>query len=69
MDTIIASTDAVAADATAARCVGLEPGSIDHIRWLHEAGVGEMNKIEIVGDGIDAVYQEWDRDLNAVLKF
>ena len=69
MDTIIASTDAVAADATAARCVGLEPGSIDHIRWLHEAGVGEMNTIEIVGDGIDAVYQEWDRDLNAVLKF
>jgi uncharacterized protein (DUF362 family) len=68
-DTIIASTDAVAADATAARCVGLDPEAIDHIKWLHEAGIGEMKDIEVVGDGIEAVYREWDRDLDAVLKF
>jgi uncharacterized protein (DUF362 family) len=64
MDTIIASVDAVAADATAARCIGINPEIIDHIRWLHEAGVGKMNDIKVIGDGIDAVYQEWDRDLD-----
>lgn len=69
MDTIIASTDAVAADATAARCIGLDPKIIDHVKWLHEAGIGEINDIEILGDGIDAVYREWDRDLDAKLVF
>ena len=69
MDTIIASTDTVAADATAARCIGIDPEFIDHVRWLHTAGIGEMNDIEVVGDGIDAVYREWDRDLDAKLVF
>jgi uncharacterized protein (DUF362 family) len=69
MDAIIASTDPVAADATAARCIGIDPEIIDHVRWLHCAGIGEMNAIEVVGDGIDAVYREWDRDLNAELVF
>lgn len=69
MDTIIASIDAVAADATAARCIGIDPEIIDHVRWLHKVGIGEMNDIEIVGDGIDAVYREWDRDLDAKLVF
>ena len=69
MDTIIASVDAVAADATAARCIGIDPEAIDHVRWLHEAGIGEMNDIEVVGDGIEAVYREWDRALDAKLVF
>ncbi len=69
MDTIIASLDTVAADATAARCIGIDPEIVDHVRWLHEAGIGDMNDIEVVGDGIDAVYHEWDRDLNAKLVF
>ena len=69
MDTIIASIDAVAADATAARCIGIDPMIIDHVRWLHEAGIGEMNDIQIVGDGIDSVYKKWDRDLDAKLVF
>jgi uncharacterized protein (DUF362 family) len=69
MDTIIASVDPIAADATAARCIGIDPETIDHIRWLHEAGVGEMTKIEVVGDGIDAVYKKWDRALDAKLVF
>jgi len=64
MDTIIASTDPVAADATGARCIGIDPMTIDYVRWLHEEGLGEINKIELVGDGIDAVYQKWDRGLN-----
>lgn len=61
MDTIIASTDSIAADATAARCIGIDPMTIDHIRWLYEAGMGEIADIEVVGDGIEAVYQKWDR--------
>ncbi len=60
MDTIIASTDPVAADATGARCIGVDPHSIDHVRWLHEAGMGQIDDIEVVGDGIDAVYQKWE---------
>jgi len=60
MDTIIASVDAVAADAIAAKCIGIDPETIDHIRWLHEAGTGDMYDIEVVGDGIDAVYRKWN---------
>ena len=60
MNTIIASVDSVAADATAARCIGIDPSTIDHIRWLYEAGIDEIADIEVVGDGIDAVYQKWE---------
>jgi len=63
MDTIIASTDPVAADATGARCIGIDPMTIEHVRWLHEAGMGEITDIEVVGDGIEDVYQKWDRGL------
>jgi uncharacterized protein (DUF362 family) len=63
MDTIIASTDPIAADAVAARCIGIDPWSIDHVRWLHEAGVGEIDDVEILGDGVEAVYKKWDRGL------
>jgi uncharacterized protein (DUF362 family) len=62
MDTILASVDPVAADATAARCIGIDPYTIDHVRWLHEAGMGEITDIEVVGDGIEAVYQKWEVD-------
>jgi len=63
MDTIIASIDPVAADATGARCIGIDPMTIEHVRWLHEAGMGEITDIEVVGDGIEDVYQKWDRGL------
>ena len=63
MDTIIASTDPVAADATAARIIGIDPETIKHVMWLHESGIGEVDDIEVVGDGIEAVYRVWDRGL------
>ena len=69
MNTIIASQDPVAADAIGARCIGMDPWSIDHIRWLHEAGVGEIDDVEVVGDGIEAVYRKWDLDLDAKLEW
>jgi uncharacterized protein (DUF362 family) len=61
MDTIIASIDPVAADATAARCIGIDPTTIDHVRWLHKAGMGEITDIQVVGNSIDDVYQKWDK--------
>ncbi len=63
MDTIIASSDPVAADATGARVIGIDPEAISHVKWLHESGIGEINDIEVVGDGIEAVYRKWDRGL------
>ena len=69
MNTIIASRDPVAADAVAARCIGMDPWSIDHIRWLHEAGVGEIDEVEVVGDGIEAVYRKWDLALDTKLEW
>ncbi len=60
MNTIIAGVDPIAADATAARCIGIDPYTIDHVRWLHEAGMGEISNIKVVGDGISAVYQKWE---------
>ena len=60
MDTIIASADPIAADATGARIIGIDPQSIDHVRWLHESGIGNMDDIEIVGNKISDVYQKWD---------
>ena len=55
MDTIIAGTDPVATDATAARVMGIDPQTIEHIKWGHERRLGEMYDIEVVGDGIEAV--------------
>ena len=69
MNTIIASRDPVAADAVAARCIGMDPWSIDHIRWLHEVGVGEIDEVEVVGDGIEAVYKKWDLALDTKLEW
>ena len=63
MDAIIASTDPVAADATGARVIGIDPETIKHVMWLHEGGFGEVDDIEVVGDGIEAVHRVWDRGL------
>jgi len=63
MDTIIASTDPVAADATGARAIGIDPEIIKHVKWLNESGIGEISDIEIVGDGLDAVQKVWDRGI------
>jgi uncharacterized protein (DUF362 family) len=61
MDTIIASVDPVAADAIASRIIGFDPEMIDHIRWSHESGVGDMNNIEVVGDGVEAIKRVFER--------
>ena len=61
METIIAGTDVVATDATATRVMGIDPQTIEHIKWGHERGLGEMYNVEVVGDGIDAVQRIFAR--------
>lgn len=61
MDTVIASTDAVAADATAARAMGFDPDEVDHIRWAHESGIGQKDDINVLGDGLDTVKKVFAR--------
>ena len=57
----IASTDVVAADATAARAMGFNPDEVDHIRWAHESHIGTKDNTEILGDGVDAVKRVFER--------
>ena len=61
MDTIIAGADPVATDATAARVMGIDPQTIEHIKWGHERGLGEMYHVEVLGDGVDAVKHIFSR--------
>jgi len=61
MDTIIAGTDVVATDATACRVMGFDPHLVDHIRMAHERGLGEVDGVEVVGDGIEAVKRAFER--------
>jgi uncharacterized protein (DUF362 family) len=61
MDTIIAGRDVVATDATATRVMGIDPQTIEHIKWGHERGLGEMYDVEVVGDGIEAVQRIFAR--------
>ncbi len=55
MDLIIAGTDVVAADATAARIMGFEPMQVSHIRRAYEKGIGNINDIEVVGSKLEEI--------------
>jgi uncharacterized protein (DUF362 family) len=61
MDTIIAGSDPVATDAIASRTMGFDPEEIDHIKWGHESGIGNMEDIEVVGNSIEDVYRPFER--------
>jgi len=54
---IIVGDDPVAVDTIASMRMGWEPGELEHIRYAHELGVGEMNpeKIELLGVSIDDI--------------
>jgi len=43
LKSLIISTDMVAADAASAKLLGVEPSSVDYIRYASEMGVGEMD--------------------------
>lgn len=52
----LASTDAVAADAVAARIMGFDLGQIGYLHYCHQAGLGEgdVDNITILGEPIEA---------------
>jgi uncharacterized protein (DUF362 family) len=60
---LLASTDPVAADATAARIVGQDVASVKHLAMAYEMGLGEAREgsIEIVGDTLDNLRVDWLR--------
>ena len=61
MDTIVAGVDPVATDATACRVMGFDPHTISHIRRAYDKNLGEIDHIEIVGDGIEAVMKPFKK--------
>lgn len=61
MNTIIAGEDLIATDATACRVMGFNPHAISHIKQAYEKKLGEIDQIEIVGDGIDTVMKPFKK--------
>ncbi len=60
---MLASTDLVAADATAARVMSHDVDSITQLRMAHDMGLGAMSqgRIEMVGERLDDLRVEWRR--------
>ncbi len=58
---LLAGTDLVAADATAARVMSHEPSDVKQIVMGYEMGLGEMREesIEIVGEKLDDLRVDW----------
>jgi uncharacterized protein (DUF362 family) len=58
---ILAGTDVVAVDVTAARIVGQEMDTVKHIDLAYRRGLGQARAdlIEVVGAGIDQLLTDW----------
>jgi len=58
---LLASTDAVALDATATRVISLDPQDVTHVRLAWEQGLGQMlqDKITLVGATLDEIRMPW----------
>jgi uncharacterized protein (DUF362 family) len=54
MNLIIAGTDPVATDATAARVMGINPYEVTHIRKAYEKGLGK-SEAQIIGEKLETV--------------
>lgn len=53
----VAGTDPVAVDAVGAAAMGFDPMRVGYLRLAHEAGLGvaDLDRIEVVGDGLEKV--------------
>ncbi|MBN1358219.1 DUF362 domain-containing protein [Candidatus Bathyarchaeota archaeon] len=60
MNLIIAGTDPVATDATAARIMGFNPYEITHIRKAYEKGLGK-SEAHIIGEKIEAALKQFKK--------
>jgi uncharacterized protein (DUF362 family) len=63
MDLILASRDAVAADAVAGSVMGFAPEELLITKYAYDRGLGEMNlnRIEILGEKLEAVTRRFKR--------
>ena len=63
MNTILASADAVAADAVSARLIGLNPDDIEYLTLAHRLGVGvaDMDYIDVRGDELERISRRFER--------
>ena len=61
MDVIIAGRDPVATDSVGCRIMGIDPNEIYHVRRAYEKGLGEIEKIEVVGEKIETVARKFRR--------
>jgi len=61
MDVIIAGRDPVATDAVGCRIMGIDPNEIYHVRRAYEKGLGEIEKIEVVGEKIENIARKFRR--------
>jgi uncharacterized protein (DUF362 family)/ferredoxin len=67
LNLLIASGDTVAADAIAAKIIGLDARNIDHIylAYQNELGVGDIDKLVVSGENLEAVQTKFkDPKLN-----
>ncbi|MBN1490894.1 MAG: DUF362 domain-containing protein [Phycisphaerae bacterium] len=58
---LLASTDLVAADSTAARVIGHDPEDIPHLHMAYEQGLGQAqaDQIELIGASLDELIVPW----------
>lgn len=61
MNTIIAGVDPVAVDSIASRVMGFDPFSVPHIKMAYEEKLGEIDDINVLGDGVEAVKRIFKR--------
>lgn len=61
MNTILAGIDPVATDATGCRIMDIDPHTIRHIQRAAEKGLGNIDKITVVGDALDSVKRPFKR--------
>lgn len=60
---VVGGSNGVAVDAVACRLMGLEPGEVDHLRYLEDAGVGPLDgaDIEVVGADLERAARDFKR--------
>jgi len=54
----IASADALKADGTAARAMGLDPEDIGYMTYMQAEGLGNLSLEELVGETIESVKKD-----------
>lgn len=66
-----ASTDPASIDSVAATCMGFDPRRVDHVRYAHEAGLGELDldKIELVGITKEEILKLGDQNRSKVVNW